>query len=162
MTSPDPDDDSPWLDPAQLDFAEPLQRIGAGAVDWALALAVAGGAASVASRVDISGEGPELVAATIAVWFVHLFIYPALTGMRGLTPGKALFGIRVITADLGELPPGYSAALRRNLPLWIGVVPFVGAYAVILILVANALVVARDPYRRSVYDRVGNTLVVRP
>lgn len=160
MSSPAADD-SPWLNVDELDFAEPLQRVGAGAVDWALALAVAGGAASLASRIDVSGEGPELVAATIAIWFVHLFIYPALTGMLGWTPGKRLFGLRVITADLGEMPPGRGTALRRNVPLCIGVIPLVGPYAVLVILVGNVVVVLRDPKHRSFYDRVGNTFVVR-
>ncbi|MEM7286146.1 MAG: RDD family protein [Actinomycetota bacterium] len=160
MTPPTSGESSAF-DPAQLDFADGLQRIGSGAVDWAVALAVAGAAASIAGRVDGGGDGSELVAATIAVWFVHLVVYPATTGMAGLTPGKYLFGIRVITTD-GVLPPGYRTSFVRVLPLWAGVVPFVGAYVVVLLLVANALLVSRDPLHRSVYDRVGKTYVVRP
>ena len=150
----------PWLDRAALVFPSPLRRATGALIDWAISLVVAAGAVSAASRLDVEGEGPELVAGSVALGVVHLFIYPALVGLTGRTPGKAAMGLHVITADLGEAPPGRAAAFRRTLVLWPGAIPNVGPFIAIAVLVVSLGLVVVDPQRRTLTDRVGRTLVV--
>ncbi len=154
------DDEVPWLDRSSLEFPSALRRAAAALIDWVISLAVAAGAVSAAARVDIEGEGLELIAGTVAMGVVHLFIYPALVGLTGRTPGKAVMGLQVITADLGHFPPGRPAAFRRTLALWPGAIPNIGPVIVIALLVLSLGLVAVDSERRSLTDRVGRTLVV--
>lgn len=59
-----------------------------------------------------SGDAP----AQVAVWVAFLGLYAALQGATGRTPGKALFGVKVVDEQGG--PPGFGRSLGRT-ALWI-------------------------------------------
>jgi uncharacterized RDD family membrane protein YckC len=66
-------------------------------------------------RVYSTDTTDAIVAALVALaWF--LLIYGALQGTKGVTPGKALFGVQVV--DEQGAPPGVGKSLLRTL-LWV-------------------------------------------
>lgn len=82
--------------------------------------------------------------------FAFLY-YVVLEGFFGRTVGKALTGIKVISARTGR-PPGVFSAIARTL---LRVIDGVGGY-----FLAFIIVVLNDR-RRRLGDMAGNTLVIR-
>jgi uncharacterized RDD family membrane protein YckC len=87
------------------------------------------------------------------VWFalfvgINLFQFLVLQGLTGWTPGKWLFGIRVVDAN-GQ-PPGILAAIKRSIPL-------IFEWTTLIALVA----ILRDPHGQRIGDRWAGTYVVR-
>lgn len=76
------------------------------------------------------------------------------TGAAGVTPGKAIFGLRVVRAD-GSGSPGVGGSLLRQLVLGVGGVPTFGFGAAAL-----AWTAAVDGERRGWHDQVARTRVV--
>jgi len=79
----------------------------------------------------------------------------------GGTPGKLMLGLRVTLADGRTTPPGLRPAVLRSLPGLAGIVPLVGPLVGIGFAVASLVMVNTDPERRSAYDRIAGTRVVR-
>lgn len=113
-------------------IARPGRRIGALAVDWGLCLLIAYGLITDGYR-QATGNWALLV----------FFVLGALTvGTLGFTPGKRLFGLRVVAQDTGRVHPG-RAVLRTAL----------------LCLALPALIWDRDG--RGLHDRLARTVEVR-
>ncbi|MGW0914106.1 RDD family protein [Streptomyces sp. NPDC002784] len=113
-------------------IARPGRRLGALAVDWGLCLLIAYG---------LITEGYD---STTGNWaLLILFVMSALTlGSVGFTPGKRLFGLRVLALDTGRVNP--PRALLRT---------------VLLCLAVPALIWDRDG--RGLHDRLARTVEVR-
>ncbi|AKZ55341.1 Integral membrane protein [Streptomyces ambofaciens ATCC 23877] len=113
-------------------IARPGRRIGAMAVDWALCLLIAYG---------LITDGYDHVTGNWAL--LIFFVLSVLTvGTVGFTPGKRLFGLRVL--DLATGRPSPLRALLRS---------------VLLCLALPALVWDRDG--RGLHDRLARTVEVR-
>ena len=111
------------------------RRLGAVAVDWFLALFISG----LFTGRDPLGGGSNLSWIVLGVWFV---LTTAAVAAFGITPGMAVFGIRV--ASLDSTLVGVPRAVLRT---------------VMLALVIPAL--ARDGEGRGWHDRATRTVVVR-
>ncbi|MGW3990235.1 RDD family protein [Streptomyces sp. NPDC004830] len=113
-------------------IARPGRRIGALAVDWGLSLLIAYGLIA-----DSYNEAAQVWAPLI------MFALMVLTvGTVGFTPGKRLFGIRVLALDTGRVSP-WRAVVRT----------------VLLFLAIPALIWDRDG--RGLHDRLAGTVEVR-
>ncbi|MFJ3819869.1 RDD family protein [Streptomyces nodosus] len=113
-------------------IARPGRRIGALAVDWGLCLLISYGLLS---------DGYDQATGNWAL--LVFFVLSILTvGTVGFTPGKRLFGLRVVAVDTGRVAP-----LR------------VLARTVLLCLAVPALIWDRDG--RGLHDRVARTVEVR-
>jgi uncharacterized RDD family membrane protein YckC len=112
--------------------ARPGRRLGALAVDWALCMVIAYGLIT-------DGYGQ-----TTGNWSLLIFfVLGVLTvGTLGYTPGKRLFGLRVVSVTTGGVVP-WRAALRTLL----------------LCLAVPALVWDRDG--RGLHDRLAGTVEIR-
>ncbi|MER5494207.1 RDD family protein [Streptomyces sp. NPDC002454] len=113
-------------------IARPGRRLGALAVDWALCLLIAYGLIT-GGYTQVTSNWALLV----------LFVLNVLTvGTVGFTPGKRLFGLRVVAEDGGHIRP--QRALLRS---------------VLLCLALPPLVWDRDG--RGLHDRLARSIEVR-
>ncbi|GAA2248509.1 MULTISPECIES: RDD family protein [Streptomyces] len=113
-------------------IARPGRRLGALAVDWGLCLLIAYGLIT-----QSYNEAAQIWAPLI------MFALMVLTvGTVGSTPGKRLFGLRVLALGTGRVSP-WRAALRT----------------VLLFLAIPALIWDRDG--RGLHDRLAGTVEVR-
>ncbi|MEU3088925.1 RDD family protein [Streptomyces massasporeus] len=113
-------------------IARPGRRIGALTVDWGLCLLIAYGLIT-----QSYNEAAQIWAPLI------MFALMVLTvGTVGFTPGKRLFGLRVLALDTARVSP-WRAALRT----------------VLLFLAIPALIWDRDG--RGLHDRLAGTVEVR-
>lgn len=113
-------------------IARPGRRLGALAVDWALCLLIAYG---------LITDGYDQAMSNWAL--LVFFVLGVLTvGTVGFTPGKRLFGLRVVAVGTGQVVP--LRALART---------------VLLCLAVPALIWDRDG--RGLHDRVAKTVEIR-
>jgi hypothetical protein len=113
-------------------IARPGRRLGALVVDWALCLLIAYG---------LITDGYEQATGNWTL-LVFLLLGVLTVGTLGYTPGKRLFGLRVVALASGRVSPG-RGALRT----------------VLLCLAIPALVWDRDG--RGLHDRLAGTVEVR-
>ncbi|MFF9812646.1 RDD family protein [Streptomyces sp. NPDC014006] len=113
-------------------IARPGRRLGALAVDWALSVLIAYGLIT-------DGYSPATSNWALLVFFALSVL---TVGTIGFTPGKRLFGIRVVALETGTVNP--LRALVRS---------------VLLCLAIPALVWDRDG--RGLHDRLAKTVEVR-
>ncbi|MFD1661204.1 RDD family protein [Streptomyces caeni] len=113
-------------------IARPGRRLGALAVDWGLCLLIAYG---------LITDGYDQATGNWAL--LIFFVLGVLTvGTVGFTPGKRLFGLRVVGVETGRVAP--LRALART---------------VLLCLAVPALIWDRDG--RGLHDRVAKTVEIR-
>ncbi|MFG2130489.1 RDD family protein [Streptomyces sp. NPDC048751] len=113
-------------------IARPGRRLGALAVDWGLCLLIAYG------LITQSYHDAAQVWAPII-----LFVLMVLTvGTIGFTPGKRLFGLRVVALDTGTVNP--LRALLRTVLLFLAIPPLIW-----------------DRDGRGLHDRLARTVEVR-
>ncbi|GGV68429.1 RDD family protein [Streptomyces griseoloalbus] len=114
-------------------IARPGRRLGALAVDWGLCVLIAYGLITDGYDGQTTGNWALLVFLVMSVLTV---------GTVGFTPGKRLFGLRVMALDTGRVQP-----LRGLLR------------SVLLCLAVPALIWDRDG--RGLHDRLARTVEVR-
>ncbi|MFI8532030.1 RDD family protein [Streptomyces aquilus] len=114
-------------------IARPGRRLGALAVDWGMSILIASQLITQGYRAPATSNWALLV----------FFLMSVLTvGTIGFTPGKRLFGLRVVEVTTGQVKP-LRALLR----------------CVLLCLAVPALVWDRDG--RGLHDRLAGTVEVR-
>ncbi|MFI1729414.1 RDD family protein [Streptomyces acidicola] len=113
-------------------IARPGRRLGALAVDWALCVLIA-------YSLITDGYGQATSNWALLIFFL---LHVLTVGTVGFTPGKRLFGIRVVTQDTGSVNP-LRAALR----------------SLLLCLAIPPLVWDRDG--RGLHDRLARTVELR-
>ncbi|UUU21478.1 RDD family protein [Streptomyces sp. DSM 40750] len=113
-------------------LARPGRRLGALAVDWGVCLLIAYG---------LITDGYDQVTSNWAL-LIFFLLHVLTLGTAGFTPGKRLFGLRVVAQDTGAVNP-WRAAVRT----------------VLLCLAIPALVWDRDG--RGLHDRLARTVEVR-
>ncbi len=142
-------------------FASVGVRIGAGAIDAAIAVSISlvvfvTQVTSIRDFTDAPAVSPPMLLTGAALWMARV----AMVALLGGTPGKLMLGLRVTLEDGQSTPPGWSAAIVRDLPSLIGWIPVLGSLASTGLLVLNIVFLADDPERRAIHDRIGGTRVV--
>jgi uncharacterized RDD family membrane protein YckC len=132
-------------------------RIAAGLIDGVIQAVVVlplvlGVGSDDAGSLNRLGIVVGLVAFVVRAWLIAVF---------GGTPGKLLVGLRVTAADGMTTPPGAEPAVKRSAVDLVGLLPVLGFALSLGVGILSVIYVAQDPERRSVYDRVGGTRVVR-
>lgn len=137
---------------AELDrrfYAFALDRLLAWTVDAVAALAI--------YRLLIAPgrvwTGAVLVAATVLLVGLALAL---LTGLRGTSPGRAVFGLRVVHHGTGT-PIGVGPAVLRSMVLGVAALPTFGLGAVTL---ARTALTDRERRRRGWHDHLAGSIVV--
>jgi uncharacterized RDD family membrane protein YckC len=104
--------------------------------------------AEVGDRVYFTTTDDIPVQAVVFIGFVGL--YAALQGATGLTPGKAIFGVRVVDERGGR--PGFGRSLARTLLWVVDILPCLGIVALVTGLTTTG--------HRRVGDMAAKTFVV--
>ncbi|MBA2811816.1 MULTISPECIES: RDD family protein [Streptomyces] len=113
-------------------IARPGRRLGALAVDWALCVLIA-------YSLITDGYGQATSNWALLIFFL---LHVLTVGTVGFTPGKRLFGIRVVTQDTGTVNP--LRAVLRSLLLCLAIPPLVW-----------------DRDGRGLHDRLARTVELR-
>lgn len=98
----------------------------------------------------------------IVIGLVYWAFYAVfLVAQFGGTPGKLILGLRITEED-GETPVGYRGAAMRSIPGLLGnALGNLGGLISFGFAIASIFMVNSDDERRSAYDRIGGTRVVR-
>ena len=83
-----------------------------------------------------------------------------LVATQGGSPGKLMLGLRVTLPD-GTTPVGYGPAVMRVVPWVLTLIPLLGILVWLGVVIASLVFISNDAARRSVFDRVANTRVIR-
>lgn len=83
-----------------------------------------------------------------------------LVATQGGSPGKLILGLRVTLAD-GTTPIGYGPAAMRTVPWLPTLIPLLGVLVWLGVVIGSLITISNDPERRSLFDRVANTRVIR-
>ena len=126
-------------------------RLGAAVLDGIIVFAVFLVVAGVLSA--STGEG-LLIGVLIYVVYLWLVV------QFGATPGKLALGLRITEED-GTTPVGWRGAFMRSIPDLLGNLPLIGWLIMLGAGIGSIFLINSDAENRSVYDRVGNTRVVR-
>lgn len=137
--------------PAGLD-----RRFYAGVVDRLVSWSVVAVAGGVAHRAASDGSTMTWIGVALGVAALVLLAHSAAVGLAGVSPGKAVTGLRVVDAEAGT-PIGLGRAALRVLVLAVAGLPTVG-----LGLAALAYTAVSDPDggRRGWHDRLVGSVVV--
>lgn len=96
------------------------------------------------------GPGAAFIAILLVNMFIGMAYMTGFVGRFGATPGKMIMGMRVVDSDGGRI--GYWRAFLR----------YVGEFVVVPVTVfVGYLVALFDADRRTLYDRIAGTLVVK-
>jgi uncharacterized RDD family membrane protein YckC len=150
--------------PSGINLASGGSRIGARVIDgfimvfiqlvFVVPLAGAGNSSTYGSS---SGIG------TIAFSLAIAIIYePVLTALTGGTPGKLILGLRVVEAETLTTPPSMPVSIKRWVIGLVGFLhPLLGIIAILILSIMSLVWVFTDTMRRSIYDRIGGTYVIK-
>lgn len=109
---------------------------------------------------DFSGDrftwGATVLSLLVAVAYEVGFV-----GTLGATPGKMALGLRIVAQEDGATPPGWDKAALRYSPELVVLIPLIGGLVSLVFLVASLIWLGTDDHRRTVYDRVATTYVVK-
>ncbi|KRA38455.1 MULTISPECIES: RDD family protein [unclassified Nocardioides] len=146
----------PTAEPVMFPPAELDRRFSAFVLDRAIGWGIAAGIGVAvwrfAARDDVWIALASFVGAVVLIGLVTAVV----VGTTGLTPGKALVGLRVVRRTTGR-PIGVLAATGRSLALGVAGIPTVG-----MGLATLAWTAAADPtrQRRALHDQIGDAVVV--
>lgn len=145
--------------PGDRVLASPWARIGARLLDGlilgVLSSVIVIGLSGGIDR-DESSWGLAIVSLLLAVAYEVGFV-----GAMGATPGKLMLGLRIVAQEDGRTPPGWDKAALRYTPDLVIIVPVIGGLASLVIVVLSLVWLGTDDRRRTVYDRVATTYVVK-
>ena len=100
------------------------------------------------------------IGAGLLIGVLIYVVYLWLVVQFGATPGKLLLGLRITEED-GTTPVGWRGAFMRSIPDLLGNIPLIGWLIMLGAGIGSIFLINDDDENRSVYDRVGNTRVVR-
>ncbi len=170
--TPQPGPDSP-IDDA-VNVALPIPRMAARVIDWVLWLAIRAGAAAFVGYVAGSDSADtwldRALIPTLGVILIAVYEL-SMVARSGATVGKMALGLEVVNADGSTvdlstsmlrifplLVVGLAEAFLFGLTWW---VTALGLVAVLAVVVYAFVALFTDPTRRTPWDRLAGTLVVR-
>jgi uncharacterized RDD family membrane protein YckC len=127
-----------------------------GAVAALLFLGAAGAAMTTRAAEDAMGAGTGLL--LLLLFAVQWLYFAVLEGWRGTTPGKAAFGLRVLTA--AGRPVGFREAALRNVLRAADALPL--AYSAGIVSIAGLVSMSSTRRFQRLGDLVAGTIVVVP
>ncbi len=137
-------------------LADPGQRIVARLIDAVIGFVIA--------LVLLAIVGVENAVNSVGFLFVGAIVGIAyevvMVALKGGTLGKLIMGIGVVTTD-GTYPPGWEPAVKRWLPSLAGYIPVIGGLIGLVIFIVSLVWLFKDERRRTVYDKVGGTYVIK-
>ncbi len=141
-------------DVSEMEFAGLGERFFAKILDLLIMTVIAVGIEMLSRHFFSFHANADLSTAFIITLLVNMavgFVYIAgLTGRFGATPGKMILGMKVVDIDGGNI--GYWRAFLR----------YAGEFVVVPVtIMVGYLVALFDANRRTLYDRIAGTLVVR-
>ncbi len=143
--------------PGSGDLASPWRRVLARLIDVGVVIA-----ASLLVRAlvddDLSSAQPTAAAAIITLMLTVAYEVGMVSGL-GATVGKLITGLRVID-NHGQCPPNAVVAIRRWSPNVLALVPFIGIFAAMAVLLASLIWIFTDARRRSIFDKAADTTVI--
>jgi uncharacterized RDD family membrane protein YckC len=95
----------------------------------------------------------QWIAAAVGAAYEILF-----TALKSATPGKMLLGLEIVRKQDGATPLGFPTAALRWVP---NVASYIGSGLGFLVYAASLILLFTDRMRRTVFDFVGQTYVVR-
>ena len=118
------------------------------------------------ATVDFDEGTTTIDTGTSVGWAVFMIAVGAaydigFTSTLGGTPGKLAMGLRIVEEGTGSMPPSLVAAAKRWSPALLGLLPAIGGFVGLIIGIACGVMINNDSMNRSVYDRVGGTIVVK-
>ena len=145
-------------------LADPWPRIGARVIDGLILFVV--NLVLIAPFVSTDSAGVGFSASFSAGYLILVVLIGAayeigFVGLKGATPGKLLLGMTIVTQETGETPPGWEKAGLRYLPTLVGQIPLIGGIFSLVIVIASLVWLFSDTHRRSAYDRIATTYVVK-
>lgn len=123
-------------------------------ISFVLLLALFGDSTDDGFEAYASGAESILMSAVLTALYIGIII------QAGATPGKLMLGLQITEAD-GETKVTPRGAVMRSSPYIVGLIPVLGFLVVVVCAIAAIITISSDAERRSVYDRIGNTRVVR-
>lgn len=84
-----------------------------------------------------------------------------MVAWKGGTVGKLILGLRVVNQSDHRYPPTAQAAGLRWLPTLLTYFGIIGSLLGLIIFVLSLVWLFSDTHRRTVYDRVASTYVVK-
>lgn len=135
----------------------PWERIGARILDGLLVGIVSG---VIAGILGMDG-GPFALGRALLQTAIFAIYSIAMIGTRGATLGKQVLGLAVVRRADGVTPPGIDVAVKRWIIEIVGAFTIIGALVSLVIFVVSLVYLFTDPQRRTVHDRIADTLVVK-
>ncbi|MEM8708155.1 MAG: RDD family protein [Actinomycetota bacterium] len=137
-------------------------RIGAAIIDGIIAAVILLAILAPILITDDDVSATDVTALGIVLGLVFWAVYAVfLVAQFGGTPGKLILGLRITEED-GSTPVGYRGAVMRSLPGLLGnALGNLGCLISFGFAIASIFMVNSDAERRSAYDRIGGTRVVR-
>lgn len=83
----------------------------------------------------------------------------AFVAIKGQTPGKMLMKVRVVKREDGQIP-GWGPAFMRWLPNLVSLVPCVGSFLGLGLIIWALVNLFNNPLRQTPYDLAARTVVV--
>jgi len=106
-----------------------------------------------------SSSGIGTIAFSLAIAIIY---EPVLTALTGGTPGKLILGLRVVEAETLTTPPSMPVSIKRWVIGLVGFLhPLLGIIAILILSIMSLVWVFTDTMRRSIYDRIGGTYVIK-
>jgi uncharacterized RDD family membrane protein YckC len=154
--------------PYQATLAEPGKRILARVVDWLIMAAVliplyllligasaAGGSSDAANGLFFGGFFLFLLAATVG----QVLYDVAFVAIKGQTPGKMLLKVKVVRDGDGQIP-GWGPAFMRWLPNLVSLVPCIGSFLSLGLIIWALVNLFSNPKRQTPFDLAAKTVVI--
>ncbi len=143
------------MTPHGRELASAWSRIGARLIDGVILFIVLG----LLFGFDINSPNRDVTTTDLLLSAVLGGAYEILfTALRSATPGKMALGLEIVRQNDGGSPLGFGPAGMRWLP---NVVSVVSVNLSGLVGLASLVLLFVDKYRRTVFDFVGQTYVVR-
>lgn len=146
----------PTAEPVMFPPAELDRRFSAFVLDRAIGWGIAAGVGFAVWRFAARDEVWIALASFLGAVMLIGLVTAVVVGTTGLTPGKAVVGLRVVRRTTGR-PIGVGPAIGRSLALGVAGIPTVG-----MGLATLAWTAAADPtrQRRALHDQIGDAVVV--
>ncbi len=146
----------PTAEPVMFPPAELDRRFSAFVLDRTIGWGIAAGIGVAVWRFVARDEVWIALASFLGAVILIGLVTAVVVGSTGLTPGKAVVGLRVVRRTTGR-PIGVMPAVGRSLALGVAGIPTVG-----LGLATLAWTAAADPtrQRRALHDQIGDAVVV--
>ncbi|MFT5531619.1 MAG: putative RDD family membrane protein YckC [Candidatus Poriferisodalaceae bacterium] len=84
-----------------------------------------------------------------------------MVALLGGGPGKLALGLRIIRADDHVTPPGWPTALKRWAITLVQLIPLLGGLVQLVLSILSLVWIFSDDEKRSIYDRIGGTRVIK-